>query len=148
MAGDLEKLVIDFTEAFNREDIDEVMSYFADDGIYDEFNGIRHHGKAAIREAFVPMFRGDFGRMRFMTEDMFVAPGEAPGSGKAMIRWLLTLEEESRAGGWRGLDLLHFEGGRLMEKHTYTKARAPRIDKKQESERVRQAIEEGVLSAL
>ena len=38
----LETLVIDFTEAFNREDIDEVMSYFAEDAIYDEFNDIRH----------------------------------------------------------------------------------------------------------
>ena len=32
----LEKLVIDFTKAFNREDIDDVMSYFTDDAVYDE----------------------------------------------------------------------------------------------------------------
>ncbi len=54
----LEKLVVDFTEAFNREDIDEVMSYFADDAIYDEFNDIRHEGSAAIRKAFEPQFSG------------------------------------------------------------------------------------------
>ena len=47
----LERLVIDFTEAFNKEDIDEVMSYFAEDAIYDEFNDVRHRGKEAIRAA-------------------------------------------------------------------------------------------------
>ena len=133
----LEKLVIDFTDAFNREDIDEVMSYFADDAIYDEFNAVRHEGKAAIRKAFEPQFRGDFGRMRFHTEDMFLDVD----TGKASIRWLLTIETSDRAGGWRGLDLLHFEDGQLKEKHTYAKAKTPVVEKKEASPRVRAAIE-------
>lgn len=122
----LEKLVTDFTEAFNREDIDEVMSYFADNAVYDEFNGIRNIGKDAIREAFEPQFDGAFGRMRFHTEDMFLDVD----AGKAMIRWILTLEEDDRAGAYRGLDLLHFEDGLLVEKHTYCKAKIPFIRKK------------------
>ena len=144
----LERLVTGFTEAFNNEDIELVMSYFAEDAIYDEFNDIRHVGKAAIRAAFVPQFRGDFGKMRFHTEDMFVDVGPGTGSGKAMIRWLLTIEEAGRAGGWRGLDLLHFEGGRLTEKHTYAKASSPIVNKKQDSERVRLAIDTGQLLDL
>ena len=122
----LEKLVTDFTEAFNREDIDEVMSYFADNAVYDEFNGIRNIGKDAIRKAFEPQFDGAFGRMRFHTEDMFLDVD----AGKAMIRWILTLEEDDRAGAYRGLDLLHFEDGLLVEKHTYCKAKIPFIRKK------------------
>ncbi len=132
----LEKMVIDFTEAFNRENIDDVMSYFADDAIYDEFNAVRHDGKDAIREAIVPQFRGDFGRMRFHTEDMVL---DVP-AGKALIRWLLTFEEAGRAGGWRGLDVLHFADGKLIEKHTYAKAKTPVVDKAADSERVRRAI--------
>ena len=54
-----------FLDAFNREDLDAVMEFFADDGIYDEFNGKRNIGKAAIRAAFVPQFTGAFGTMRF-----------------------------------------------------------------------------------
>ena len=122
----LEKLVIDFTEAFNREDIDEVMSYFADDAIYDEFNDIRHVGKGAIRAAFEPQFDGAFGRMRFHTEDLFLDVG----AGKAMIRWVLTLQKDTRQGAYRGLDILHFEAGKLTEKHTYCKAKIPFIRKK------------------
>ncbi|MGH7821657.1 MAG: YybH family protein, partial [Candidatus Binatia bacterium] len=51
-------LCLRFTEAFNREDLEEVMSYFAEDAVYEEFDGRRRSGKAAIREAFVPQFRG------------------------------------------------------------------------------------------
>ncbi len=134
--AELAKWTIDFTEAFNREDIDEVMSYFADDAIYDEFNAVRHEGKQAIREAMVPQFRGDYGKMRFHTEDMFLDVE----AGKALIRWLLTFEQADRAGGWRGLDILHFADGKLVEKHTYAKATTPVVEKARDSERVRQAI--------
>lgn len=127
---DLEKLVIDFTEAFNHEDIDEVMSYFAEDAIYDEFNDIRHEGTDAIRAAFIPQFSGKYGRMRFHTEDLFL---DVDG-GKALIRWVLTIEEETRQGAYRGLDILHFENGKLVEKHTYCKAKIPFIHKRSEME--------------
>lgn len=124
----LRRWVIDFTEAFNREDLDEVMSYFADDAIYDEFDGTRRVGKAAIRDAFIPQFDGKFGRMRFHTEDMFL---DVDG-GKALIRWLCTMEESARQGGYRGLDILHFRDGKLVEKHTYAKTRLPAIRKKRD----------------
>jgi ketosteroid isomerase-like protein len=122
----LEDLVVRFTEAFNREDLEGVMSFMADDAIYDEFNGRQSRGKQAIREAFVPQFRGDFGKIRFQTEDLFVDPE----SGKALIRWLCTLEREGRSSGWRGLDILRFEDGLLAEKHTYAKAEIPLIVEK------------------
>lgn len=115
--SELAELVIRFTEAFNRENLDEVMSYFADDAVYDEFNGTLNRGKDAIREAFVPQFRGDFGIIRFDPEDMFVDAE----TGKALIRWLCTLERHGRRRGWRGLDILHFENGLLKEKLTYAK---------------------------
>ena len=126
----LEKLVIDFTEAFNREDIDEVMSYFAEGAIYDEFNDIRHVGTDAIRAAFVPQFAGKYGRMRFHIEDLFL---DVEGS-KALIRWVLTMEEDARQGAYRGLDILQFDNGKLVEKHTYCKAKIPFIHKKAEME--------------
>ena len=120
----LEDLVVRFTEAFNRDDLDGVLSFMAEDAIYDEFNGRRSRGKQAIREAFVPQFRGDFGRIRFQTEDLFVDPE----SGKALIRWLCVLEGDGQSGAWRGLDILHFENGLLAEKHTYAKAEVPLIE--------------------
>jgi ketosteroid isomerase-like protein len=121
MASDLHDLVLRFTEAFNRDDLDAVMALFAEDGIYDEFNGRRSRGKAAIRAAFEPQFRGDHGRIRFEPEDLFV--DEA--AGKALIRWTCTVGREGRVLEWRGLDVLHVKDGLVAEKHTYAKAERP-----------------------
>ena len=121
----LTKLTLDFTDAFNRDDLDGVMGYFAETSIYDEFNGARHHGKAAIRKAFEPQFRGEFGKIRFHQEDLFVDAK----AGKAMISWTLSMEGDGRKGGWRGLDLLHFKDGKLVQKHTYAKTQKPLIAK-------------------
>ena len=117
----LAELVMQFTDAFNREDLDGVMSFMAEDAVYDEFNGTRNQGAAAIRAAFEPQFRGDYGKLRFHTEDLFV---DAP-AGKALIRWLCTLETRRGPAAWRGLDILHVENGRITEKLTYAKAKAP-----------------------
>ena len=120
--AELRDLVIRFTDAFNRDDLDAVMGFLADDAVYDEFNGTRSTGRAAIREAFVPQFRGDFGRIRFLTEDLFVDAA----AGKALIRWVCSLEKDGKKLAWRGLDILHVRDGRITEKLTYAKADVPR----------------------
>jgi hypothetical protein len=51
-----------------------------------------------------------------------------PDSGKALIRWLCTLENDGHSSGWRGLDILRFEDGLLVEKHTYAKSKLPLIE--------------------
>ena len=120
--GALAELVVQFTEAFNREDLDGVMSFIAEDAVYDEFNGTINRGTAAIRAAFEPQFRGDYGKLRFHTEDIFVDAA----AGKALVRWLCTLETKRGPSAWRGLDILHVENGRITEKLTYAKAKVRR----------------------
>lgn len=122
--AELADLVERFTDAFNRVDLDAVMAFIAEDGVYDEFDGRRRVGKAEIRKAFEPQFRGDFGRMRFVTEDLFVDPA----SGKGLIRWLCTTERNGKVRGWRGLDILHFANGLVVEKLTYAKAERLKLD--------------------
>jgi len=39
------------------------------------------------------------------------------------------MAEETRAG-WRGLDILHVENGRITQKLTYAKARVPLLEEK------------------
>ena len=116
----LADLVVQFTEAFNRNDLDGVMSFMAEDAVYDEFTGTINRG-AAIRAAFVPQFRGDHGKMRFNTEDLFVDDA----AGKALIRWQCTLETKRGPAAWRGLDIIHVVNGRITEKLTYAKAKVP-----------------------
>lgn len=123
----LADLVVRFTDAFNRDDLDGVMSFLADDAVYDEFNGTVNRGRAAIRAAFVPQFRGDYGTLRFHAEDLFVDPV----AGKALIRWVCTLQTKRGPAGWRGLDILHVRNGLITEKLTYAKAKVPLLSASQ-----------------
>jgi ketosteroid isomerase-like protein len=110
-----------FMTAFNRNDLDTVMSFFAEDAVYDEFNGKRNEGKAAIRAAFTPQFTGAFGDMKFLDEDLFIDAD----AGKVMASWRCTLAIKGQPTSWRGLDLLHFRGEKLIQKLTYAKAKVP-----------------------
>jgi|SRR5687768_10909987 len=120
----LADLVVRFTECFNANDLEGVLALMTEDAVYEEFTGTISRGKAAIRAAFVPQFRGDFGKMRFETEDLFV-DAEA---GKALIRWVCTLETKRGPAGWRGLDILHVANGLVTQKLTYAKAKAPLLE--------------------
>ena len=110
-----------FMDAFNTHDLDGVMTFFAEDAIYDEFNGRRNEGKAAIRQAFEPQFAGAFGNIQFLDDDLFVDAE----TGKIMVSWRCTLEVKGQPTSWRGLDLLHFEGDKLVQKLTYAKTKVP-----------------------
>lgn len=121
MTATLRELTIRFTDAFNRDDLAGVMAMMAEDAVYEEFTGTVSRGKPAIRAAFEPQFRGDHGKIRFETEDLFADAA----SGKALIRWVCRLETGRGPAAWRGLDILHFEDGLVKRKLTYAKAKVP-----------------------
>jgi ketosteroid isomerase-like protein len=110
-----------FMDAFNRNDFEAVMAFFANEAVYDEFNGKRHEGKEAIRAAFAPQFSGVFGTMKFLDEDLFVDAD----TGKVMVSWRCRLTVHGQPTSWRGLDLLHFQDDTLVHKLTYAKANVP-----------------------
>lgn len=115
-----------FMTAFNENDLDTVMSFFAEDAVYDEFNGTQNHGKEAIRAAFTPQFTGQFGQMQFLDDDLFIDAE----TGKVMASWRCTLDVKGQPTAWRGLDLLHFQGDKLVRKLTYAKAKVPLFEDK------------------
>jgi uncharacterized protein (TIGR02246 family) len=132
-----------FNAVFNRNDLDGVMAYFAEDAVYEPGDGKRHAGRAAIRRAFEPQFAGVYGAMRFDVEDQVI--DEA--GGKAAIRWvcrhdlsgdkarnmalLERLYLKARFGsrlGWCGLDVFHLnDAGQIVGKFTYANYDRPQL---------------------
>ena len=115
-------ITADFMAAFNDNDLDRMMAFFAPDGIYEEFNGTINQGTEAVRAAFAPQFDGAFGEMKFIDEDLIVDAE----SGKVMASWTCTLESKGQPLAWRGLDAITYDdAGRITHKLTYAKAKAP-----------------------
>lgn len=114
--SELVELANGFVDAFNRQKIDDVMSYFAEDAVYEDASGKTHSGVAEIRAQFEPLLDGTLGKINFAGDDRFIDAGQ----GKIMDSWHLAIrvgEEGER--GMRGLDLLHFVGDKLVRKITY-----------------------------
>ena len=107
-------------DAFNRHDLDAIMSYFADDCSFDmprgrEPGGAHHVGKAAVRAALASRFAGipdvHYGEARH-----FVA------GDRGVSEWLLT--GTTTAGAKvrvRGCDLWEFRDGKVARKDSYWK---------------------------
>ncbi len=121
---ELIQLTNDFVDAFNRMNLNEVVSFFADDGIYEDSTGGRHIGHDAIRTAFEPLVGGSRGSIRFEGEDVFVETD----TGKVLASWRLNLDKDGEVSVIRGIDILEFEADKLKKKMAYMKADKPHLE--------------------
>jgi ketosteroid isomerase-like protein len=121
---DLIRLTEEFVDAFNRMNLDDVVNFFATDGVYEDSTGGRHVGHEAIRTAFEPLVGGSRGKIRFDGEDIFV---EAE-SGKVLASWRLNLDKDGSVSVIRGIDILEFTGDKLKRKGAYMKVDTPHLE--------------------
>ena len=117
--AELKQLTDHFLSAFNRADVDAIMSFFTEDAVYEEFHGRVNEGKAAIRKSFERLYSGRFGAPRFQEDDTFVDVEQS----KVMSSWRLYLELEGEAMVIEGLDLLRYQNDKIVLKQTYAKAK-------------------------
>lgn len=113
-----------FLDAFNRHDIETIMSFLTDDCRMDAPRGPhpwgrRYEGKAAVREGVAARFQGlpdvHYG------EDRHVVFGD-----RGMSEWLLTGTTPSGDRvRVRGCDLFEFRGGKIARKDSYWKIVEP-----------------------
>ena len=118
---EIEDLTKRFVDGWNSHDLDSVMSFFADDAIFEAADGKRSAGKVAIRDTFEPMFKGENGKMQFVAEDIIIDTE----AGKVLAAWRLTLNSHGKSHSMRGLDILHFTHGKLTRKSVYAKTKQP-----------------------
>ena len=97
------------------------MELFHEDVYFENWTGGRTRGKAALRQAWGDWFE-NHGGFRFIEEELFADEG----GQKALYRWELewpSLEDgyEGRFEKRRGVDVIHFQDGKIINKLTYSK---------------------------
>ncbi|HEX7040871.1 MAG TPA: nuclear transport factor 2 family protein [Trueperaceae bacterium] len=114
-----ERVLKELLEAFNRHDLDAIMGYFADDCVLYMPRGAgprgdRYSGKAAVRAGLAQRFEG-IPDVRY-GDDTHWACGRL-----GVSEWTLTGTSASGRVEVRGVDLLEFEGGKVVRKDSFWK---------------------------
>lgn len=113
-----------FAEAWNRHDIDSIMSFMTDDCVYEasagpDVCGARYEGPEAVREAFLEVW-AIFPDAQWGGANHFVS------GVHGVSEWTFT---GTRSDGTRvqvnGCDLLTFHGDKIVRKNSYRKHRPP-----------------------
>ena len=107
--------------AWDAHDLDSVMALFHKDVLFENWTGGKVEGKASLRKVWEPWFE-KHGGFRFNPEDTFIDEAEQ----KVLYRWELqwpSFEEgyEGRPETRRGVDVIHFQDGKIIKKLTYSK---------------------------
>lgn len=113
--NDTLSVVLRFHRAFNRHDVEAIMSLMSDDCVFENTypppEGSRYQGQAAVR-AFWQEFFHQSPNARFDVEEIFAA-GE-----RCVLRWRYQWSEQ---GYVRGADIYKVKDGRVVEKLSYVK---------------------------
>lgn len=112
--------VIDrFNDAFNRHDVDAVMTLMTDDVVFENTfpapDGQRYVGQTAVR-AFWSHFFADNPSAHFEAEDSFAT------EDRCAVRWRYTWSDKhGHQGHIRGVDIFKVRDGKVAEKLAYVK---------------------------
>ena len=123
---DLEQLLEAFAEAWNRHDVDALMSMMTEDGVFetsagDQVNGERHEGHRAVRAAFAAVFV-QYPDARWNDAKHFVK------ENRGVSEWTFTgTLSDGRRVEVNGCDLLTFRNGKIAVKNSFRKNRPPRM---------------------
>jgi len=110
-----------WNRAWDNHDLDGVMELFHDSVLFENWTGGQAEGKTNLRKAWAPWFE-NHGGFKFTEEDIFIDEEEQ----KVLYQWSLkwpSLEEgyEGSAERRRGVDVMHFKDGKIIQKQTYSK---------------------------
>jgi ketosteroid isomerase-like protein len=118
---EIEKSLRKWNLAWDNHDLDGVMELFHVDIQFDNWTGGRVRGKENLRKAWTPWFE-NHGGFKFIEEETFIDVEEQ----KVLYRWALewpSMEpgQEGKLEKRRGVDVIHFEDGKIINKFTYSK---------------------------
>jgi ketosteroid isomerase-like protein len=113
-----EDILMEFTKAWGRRDIEALMSYVTDDCVYGASVGPEPGqtfvGREAVREGFLLLLAHDAAATS--------GPPEVTVCGdRGVVRWSFIYGTGAKAVTVRGCDLFDFRGDRISRKDAYRK---------------------------
>ena len=114
-----------FADAWNRHDVDDLMSFMTDDCVFessagDESCGTRYEGREAVRLGYAKAWK-DFPDARWSDARHFLS------GNRGVSEWVFS---GTQADGKRvevvGCDLFSFRDGKIAIKNSFRKNRPPR----------------------
>jgi uncharacterized protein (TIGR02246 family) len=119
---DLEQVLEAFADAWNRHDVEALMSMMTDDGVFQasagsDVTGARHEGRVAVRAAYEAVF-AQYPDARWSDARHFVT------GNRGVSEWTFTgtLHDGSRVVV-EGCDLFTFRNGKIAVKNSFRKNR-------------------------
>ena len=120
--ADAFKLLDRFADAWNRHDLDALMSMMADDCVFQasagaDVDGQRSEGQQAVRAAFAAVFE-TFPDAHWANARHFIA------GDRAVSEWTFTgTQKDGRRVAVTGCDLFTLRDGKIVVKNSYRKNR-------------------------
>jgi len=117
----IQKSLAIWNEAWANYDLDGVVELFHEDVLFENWTGGRAKGKENVRLAWKDWYENN-GGFRFTEEDIFIDEV----TQKVLFRWRLDWPStekqfEGKPEVRRGVDVMHFKDGKIIEKLTYSK---------------------------
>ncbi len=110
-----------WNSAWDNHNLDGVMELFHSEVVFDNWTGGQARGMDQLRQAWEPWFR-NHGGFKFTEEETFIDEK----AQKVLYRWQLDWPsfEKGHEGSLerrRGVDVMHFKDGKIIQKLTYSK---------------------------
>lgn len=116
------EMLVGFGEAWNRHDMDAIMSFMSEDCIFEASGGpypygSRYQGAAAVRAAFEAMLKAN-PDAQFRNSRHFIA------GDRGVTQWLFTsTAPDGSSIEVEGIDVFTFRGERILVKNAFRKDR-------------------------
>jgi steroid delta-isomerase-like uncharacterized protein len=119
-AGELERLIERYNQAWNDHDVDTIVSMHAPDFVFHNHTaGEQVEGEAA-REHIARIFE-NAPDLSFRGRRLYVR------EGLVVNEWTATATREGRRVEWDGIDVFPIEDGLIKRKDVYSASHAPRV---------------------
>jgi ketosteroid isomerase-like protein len=119
-AETLRGLIERYNDAWNRQDVDTIVSMHAPDFVFHNWTANERVEGEAVREHIAQIFRTT-PSLRFSGRRLYAR------DGLVVSEWTARAERDGQSLEWDGVDVFPFEGGLIKRKDVYSSSHAPRM---------------------